>query len=309
MTNKDMGFQLTILGSSSATPAHGRHPSSQVLRCNNDYFLIDCGEGTQMQLHRYGIKRTLINHIFISHLHGDHFYGLIGLISSFNLLKRSSPLHIYAAADLEKMIQVQLELTDCKLVFELHFHTILMEHAIIFESKELQIETIPLSHRIACLGFVVREKLGERKINKTQTDRYQIPVTALAAIKKGEDYTNTKGTVIANSLLTTDPNPVKSFAYISDTLFLPEIVPHIQGVDLLYHEATFGNDRIQRAFETFHSTAEQAATIAKNASVKQLIIGHFSAKYSSDDLPILLAEAKAVFENTNLAEEGLLIEI
>ncbi len=305
----DMQMEVIVLGSSSATPAHGRHPSSQVFHLNNDYYLIDCGEGTQMQMQAYEIKRNRINHIFISHLHGDHFFGLIGLLTSYNLMKRQADLTIYAPADLREMILVQLKLTDCELSYALNFKPIQMEHAIIFENQELTVETIPLNHRIACVGFVFREKPGERKIIKSQIDKYQIPISELPGIKKGNSFVTDRGIEISNELLTTAPKPCRSYAYISDTSYLPEIAPLLNGVDLLYHEATFGNANLQRAIETYHSTATQAALIAQAANVNELMIGHFSAKYKNEDLPELLEEAKAIFPNTKLAIEGTVVEI
>ncbi|MCH8331396.1 MAG: ribonuclease Z, partial [Bacteroidetes bacterium] len=282
--------------------------TSQVVTVNNKIYLIDCGEGTQIQLRNLNFKASKIDHIFISHLHGDHFFGLVGLISTFHLLKREKPLNIYGPDGLEEIIYVQLKYSNTKLCYELNFHTIEEYNGqIIFENKDLTIETVAMKHRIPCAGFVIREKERPRKILQEKIEEYHLPIEVMSDIKDGQDYTNEKGQVIPNDELTTDPPPPRSYAYCTDTAYNEEIITAIKGVDLLYHEATFGEDSADRAATTFHSTAKQAAAIAQKAEAGKLLIGHFSAKYKT--LEILLEEAKSVFPNTELALEGTTFSI
>jgi len=304
-----MKFELTILGSNSAIPAHGRHPTAQVLNIREQLYLIDCGEGTQIQLQRYKIKGSKINHIFISHLHGDHFFGLIGLITTYHLLHRNKPLHIYGPPPLEDIIAIHLKHTGMAgLHYELVFHPIDNTGSeVILENKGLKVRTIPLKHRIPCSGFVFREKTKERHILPEMLERYNIPVEQILEIKKGADFTTAGGQTIANATLTTPPDEPRVFAYCTDTLYDESIVSYVREVDMLYHEATFDKSMVERARITHHATTEQAARIAQKARVKQLIIGHFSAKYAR--LLPLLEEARAIFENTSLAMEGARFEI
>ncbi len=305
-----MPFDITILGSNSAIPAHGRHPSAQVIHHKNDYFLVDCGEGTQMRMSTFGIKRMRIEHIFISHLHGDHFFGLIGLITTYNLLKRIDDLHIYSHADLEKIIEQQLLLSQTKLVFKIHYHVIKLNSSeVIFENDNLTVSTFPLNHRIPCSAFIFKEKAGVRKILKAEIDKHNIDNKHLQAIKSGMDYVTNDGLKIPNNQLTVAGPAPRTYAYVSDTTPLAEIIPIVRQSDLLYHEATFRMIDTTRAAETYHSTTVQAATIAQQADVKKLLIGHFSAKHKSTDLPMLLQEAQAIFSPTFLAEEGVCFEI
>lgn len=299
-----MPFELTILGSSSATPTATRHPSAQVLNYNERLFLIDCGEATQIQMIRFKVKMHRINHVFISHLHGDHYLGLMGFISTLNLQGRTAPLHIYGPKELEILIQLQLDFSFTQLRYPIEFHpTDADAPRIIFEDEDLLVETIILSHRVPCTGFVFRQKEQLRKISKEKIIAYDIPVEAMVAIKQGADYVDeSTGKVIPNSEITTEPAPAKSYAYCSDTIYDESILPQIRGVDMLYHEATFMHDMLHRAQETFHTTSLQAAQLAEKAAVKQLVIGHFSARYA--DLIPLLEEAQSVFSNTALAIEG-----
>lgn len=302
-----MTFDVTILGSNSALPAHGRHPTSQVVNHNENIFLLDCGEGTQMQLSAYKIKRSKIGHIFISHLHGDHYYGLIGLLTSYHLLKRAEPLHLFGPRGLKEIIDLNFKYSDTRLVYKLVAHEVdCTGAAVIFETEELTVSTIPMNHRIPCCGFLFREKKHERKINPEKIAAYKIPVTAIPDLKKGGDLQLGDRT-IPNDELTFDPSPSRSYAFCSDTLYHEAIIPQVQGADLMYHESTFMEESRERAALTFHSTTLQAATIASKAEVKKLLIGHFSAKY--DDLELLLDEAKTVFPNSELAIEGKTISI
>lgn len=297
-----MTFEVTILGSNSAIPSHGRHPTAQVVNHNENFFLLDCGEGTQMQLSQYKIKRSKINHIFISHLHGDHYYGLIGLLTSYHLLQRSEPLNIFAPKGLKEIIELNFKYSNTHLLYDLHF--LEYQHqssAIIYESEEIKVTGIGMNHRIPTCGFLFSEKKHPRKILPEKLEEYGIPVSSIADLKNGMDIViNEKK--IPNSEITAEPSPIRSYAYCSDTLYNEKIIPVISGVDLLYHEATFMNESAERAAQTFHCTTTQAATIAKKAEVKALLIGHFSAKYI--ELEPMVEEARAIFPNTELAIEG-----
>ncbi|MBA2423150.1 MAG: ribonuclease Z [Chitinophagales bacterium] len=302
-----MTFEVTILGSNSALPAHGRHPTSQVVNQNESLFLVDCGEGTQMQLSKYKIRRSKINHIFISHLHGDHYYGLIGLLTSYHLLKRMEPLHLYGPRGLKEIIDVNFKYSDTRLVYPLNSHEIdCAGNDIIFESDQLTISTLPMNHRIPCCGFLFRQKQSGRKILAEKIASYQIPHSTIPNLRKGEDIQRGEHK-IPNDELTTDPPLPKTYAYCSDTLYTEEFLNLIQGADLMYHETTFMDESKGRAELTFHATTLQAGLIAKKAAVKNLLIGHFSSKY--EDLNLLLEETKSVFTNTELAEEGKVFKI
>ena len=298
-----MIFEVGILGSSSATPIYQRHPTAQVINFHERFFLVDCGEGTLIQMNRYKIKFHRINHIFISHLHGDHYLGLLGLISTMHLQGRASTLHIYGPRDLKEIIDIQLKYSETILRYPVEFHEVDSRNStILFEDDDVRVETIILSHRIPCTGFLFSEKPRQRKLKKDKLSLYKIPVTAYNDLKAGHDFVAEDGKIIPNSSLTTDPRKPRKYAFCSDTIFDERLVGIVKGVDLLYHEATFLSDKADRARETFHSTAEQAGLIAKKAGVKRLIIGHFSARYKN--LYPLLEEAKAVFPETTLALEG-----
>ncbi len=298
-----MTFEITILGSSSATPIYQRHPTAQVLNIHERFFLVDCGEGTLIQMNRYRIKFHRINQIFISHLHGDHYLGLMGLLSTMHLQGRTVPLHIYAPFELQEIVDIQLKYSQTSLRYELVFHPVNSSSSKkIYEDEDVEVHTIILNHRIPCTGFLFSEKQKLRKLIKEKLYEYNIPVTAYHDLKMGKDYTTPEGKIISNNELTDDPRIPRSYAFCSDTLYNEHIIPQIRKIDLLYHEATFMNDKLERAAETFHTTAAQAAAIAVKAEVKRLIIGHFSARYKN--LYPLLDEAKAVFENTTLAIEG-----
>lgn len=298
-----MTFDVTILGSSSATPIYDRHPSAQVLNIHERFFLLDCGEGTQMQLQRYKLKMSRINHIFISHMHGDHYLGLMGLISTMHLQGRANELHIFAPKELQLVTELQLEYSQTELRYPVIFHHVnTSEHKIIFEDDAITVSSIPMNHRIDCCGFLFAEKEGLRKLIPEKLIQYQIPFSFYPDLKKGADYKDEMGNVIPNHELTIPPSPERSYAYCSDTIYDESICNYVEGVDLLYHESTFSDDMLDRAKETFHSTASQAASIAKKSGVKKLLIGHFSARHK--DVTPLLTEAKKIFPNTALALEG-----
>lgn len=303
-----MSFALKILGSNSAAPAHNRHQTSQLLMIQNHVFLIDCGEGTQMQLSKYKVKFHRINHIFISHLHGDHYLGLMGLISTLHLQGRSADLHIYAPSGLAAIITLQLKYSETILNYKIKFrklNTAIKE--VIFENEVLTIETIPLNHRISCSGFLFREKPKKRRIIKEKMPP-NLSLQHIISLKNGADIYDKKGQLLySNEALTLPPKKSRAYAYCSDTKYEEQIVAQIYGVDLLYHESTFLSDREDRAAQTYHSTARQAATIAKKAHVGQLLLGHYSIRYK--ELQPILDEAKQVFDNAKLAIEGEVIEI
>lgn len=304
-----MKFELTILGSNSALPTSKRFPTAQVLNVLERFFLIDCGEGTQIQLKKFRVPMSRINHVFISHLHGDHFFGLIGLISTFSLQGRKNELHIYAHSKLEKIIRFQLEILDSKLSYKLVFHNIFgKEIQTLFEDESLTVQSFPLRHGVMpCAGFLFKEKERPRHLKKDMLDFYQIPIRARHGIKMGDDYLTKDGDLIPNSKLTLEASRPRSYAFCTDTAYFPRIVSVINKVDLLYHEATFLMNDVKRAKSTYHSTAEQAAKIADEAKIGKLLIGHFSARFQ--DLSNHLEEARQVFPNTALAEDGCVFEI
>ncbi|MBL4715020.1 MAG: ribonuclease Z [Bacteroidia bacterium] len=296
-------FELTILGTSSAAPTRNRQPTAQVLNVNDRLYLIDCGEATQIQLKRYKIKFSKIDHIFISHLHGDHYLGLLGLISSMHLEGRTSDLHIYGPHGLDEIINIQLKYSQTQLKYKLHFNEVNTEiNKVVLSNDQITVSSIPLKHRIPCTGYLFLESQKQRKIRKDKLEEYQIPVNQINDIKDGADFTTESGEIIPNEELTLPPAAPRSLAYCSDTAYHEDVIPIIQGADILYHEATFTEDLSERAHETYHSTTIEAGRIAHKAKVKKLIIGHFSARYS--DLGPLLEETKTVFENSYLAIEG-----
>ena len=296
-------MKLTILGCYSATPRVDTHPTSQVLEINNHLFLIDCGEGTQVELRRNKIKFARIKHIFISHLHGDHVFGLPGLISTFRLLTRESDLHIYGPKGLKEIITLQMKLSDSWTNYRLIFHELTSKASkLIFEDDKVEVHTIPLDHRIYTNGFLFKEKEGDRHLNISAAIEANIETAYYQKLKQGFDVINKDGVLIDNKKVTTAPNPPKSYAFCSDTAYNESIVPIIQGVDVLYHESTFLEQHAHLAPTTKHSTAKEAALIAKKAGVKNLILGHFSTRYS--DLVDFKMEAKTIFESVKLAGDG-----
>ena len=301
-------FELYILGCGSANPTQKHLPASQVLSTRGKLFMIDCGEGTQTRFARQGLSMKRVGHIFISHAHGDHCLGLPGLICTMSLLGRTSQLHIHAPQELEPFLQAALRLFCPNLEFQVLFHAVdTTTHQIVYEDRSIEVWSLPLRHRVPCCGYLFREKPGLPHIRREIIDMYEVPVSQINNIKAGMDWTLKDGTVIPNSCFVTPPSPVRSFAYCSDTTPLPSLTPMIQGVDLLFHEATFDKDNEFRARQTFHSTTVEAAQIAHDAQVGRLCIGHYSSRMR--DEAKMLAEAQAFFPNTILANEGLHISI
>ena len=301
-------FELHILGCGSALPTTRHFATSQVVNLRDKLFMIDCGEGAQMQLRKSRLKFSRLNHIFISHLHGDHCFGLMGLISTFGLLGRTAELHIHSPKGLEELLTPMLNFFCHTLAYKVIFHEFdTRQTSVVYEDRSMTVTTIPLQHRIPCCGFLFAEKARPNHIIRDMVDFYKVPVYELNRIKNGSDYVTPEGEVIANTRLTRPSDPPRKYAYCSDTIFRPEIVKQLSGVDLLFHEATFAESELARAKETYHTTAAQAARIALEAGVGQLVIGHFSARY--EDESILLKEASAVFPNTILAKENLCISL
>lgn len=296
-------MKLTVLGCYAATPRSLNNPTAQVLEMKNRLFLIDCGEGTQVQLRKSKIKFSRINHIFISHLHGDHFFGLPGLISTFRLLGRQTELHIYGPKGIKEAITLFLKLGDSWTNYPLLFHELSAnEPQMIYGDEKVTVNTIPLDHRIYTNGFLFKERLGERKLNIEAVESYNIDRCYYQNIKNGRDITLESGKVVSNSELTYDPPAPKGYAFCSDTAFSEAIIPWIKGVDVLYHEATFLESEKKLAPKTKHATAKEAATIAKEANVGKLILGHFSTRYKS--LELFKEEAQTIFDNVYLADDG-----
>jgi ribonuclease Z len=303
-----MTFEVTILGSSSATPVFNRNPTAQLLNCNEKYYLIDCGEATQQQLIKFGIKAAKINHIFISHLHGDHYFGLIGLLSSLHLNGRIKPMCIYGPEPLKEILELQFKHSDTKLKYELIFiKTDPTNAQVIFQNNDVTVETIVLNHRIPCTGFKFTEKKRLRKLIKEKLENDQVPLAYYTLLKKGLNLDLPNGDVLFNSDYTTDSATPKIYAYCSDTLFDERYFPSIENCDTLYHEATFLHEMLDRANETHHTTALQAGQIANKVGAKKLLIGHFSSRYKS--LTELLEEARTAFKATELAIEGVTFQI
>ena len=301
-------FKVYILGCGSALPTLRHNPSSQIVELRDKQFMVDCGEGTQLQLRRSKINFTRIGHVFISHLHGDHCFGLIGMISSFGMLGRTAPLHIYAHGDLEPLLRQQLDYFCQGLEFKVEMHPIdPTQNKVIYEDKSLTVTTIPLEHRVPCCGFLFREKELLPHIRRDMIDMYGIPLSQINNIKNGIDWTSPEGVVIPASRLTTPADKARSYAYCSDTTFKPEIVPMLEGVDTIYHESTYADEDRPRARKHYHSTASEAAQIASAAKAGKLILGHFSARYNNE--MTMLEQARKIFPNTLLASEGSTIEL
>lgn len=301
-------FELIILGSSAALPTSSRHPTAQLLNVAERFFLIDCGEGTQIQLRKYKTRLQNINHIFISHLHGDHFLGLPGLLSSFNLLGRQKELTVFAPKELEVIIQTINQYSDTYFNYPVKFvYTQTEGKSLIWEDDKVEVYSIPLKHRIATTGFLFVEKPLPRSIDKYKLEKYEVSFAEIHKLKQGFDAIDNNGIVIKNELLTIDPPKARSYAYCSDTRYFDALHLDIKDVNLLYHESTFLEDKKDRAEKTMHSTALEAAKMAKLSQASKLIVGHFSARY--DNLELFLEEAKTVFENTALAIEGTIFKL
>jgi ribonuclease Z len=303
-----MKFEVTILGSSSSTPIFNRNPSAQLLNVNEKYILIDCGEATQNQLLNFGLKSNRIDQIFISHLHGDHYLGLVGLLSSLHLNGRTKPMDVFGPAELKEIIDLQFKHSQTIIRYPINFKPTSDDKRYkIFENYDLAVDSFPLDHRIPCTGFIFTEKQRLRKMIKSKIDDLAIPAEMIPLIKNGQSFKDKKGKIHLSEELTTEADQPKTYAYCSDTICSWKYLNYISKVDMLYHEATFMNDMIDRAEETFHTTALQAAEVALKAEVKKLLLGHFSARYR--DLNPLLEEAKTVFQDTQLAVEGQTFQI
>ena len=305
-----MSIKLTILGCHSATPRKNSFPTAQFLEIKERSFLIDCGEGTQTLLREHKVQFAKIKHIFISHLHGDHFYGLIGLISTFGLHNRENDLHIYGPKGIKEVITLQLKLSKSWTKYQLYFHELKSkESELIFEDKKVEVYTIPLDHRVYTNGFLFKEKRGERKLNMDVISlNPEIEICDYHNLKKGKNFVSEDGKrTIPNKKLTLNPPKPLSYAFCSDTAYKPDIVPLIKNVDLLYHESTFLEDKKELTKKTKHSTAKEAASIAVQAEAKQLLLGHYSSRY--DNLEKFKDEAQTIFKNVSLARSGKVIEL
>ena len=300
-------MKLTILGCYAATPRTITNPTAQVLEILNRMFLIDCGEGTQVQLRKHKIKFSKINHVFISHLHGDHVYGLIGLVSTFMLLNRVNDLHIYGPKGIKEIITLQLRLSNSWTSYGLYFHELESTTSeVIYEDEKVVVKTIPLKHRVYTNGFLFEEKIGDRKLNIDAVQQYEIDTCYYQNIKNGKDITLEDGRVLENQLLTFDPIAPKSYAFCSDTAYDERIIPNIENADILYHETTFLDTEQHLSEKTMHSTAKEAALIAQKANVGQLILGHYSTRYES--IQQFKQEAETIFPNVLLADDGVSFE-
>jgi ribonuclease Z len=305
-----MEFEVIILGTSSALPTSERYPTAQVLQVLGQFFLIDCGEGTQIQMRKNNISLQSINQIFISHLHGDHYFGLFGFLSSVNLLGRTKKLEIFGPKGLKKIIESHLQSTDSELQYDLEIIELAIdekEKFLVFENKVLKVQAFNLNHSIPCIGYLFEEPKRKRKINTETVSHYQVPIKFLKNLQEGEDFKNKNGEIIKNEILTKNPTKSRRYAFCTDTSYFPEIVPFIYKADLLYHETTFLQIDKARAIQTGHSTTLCAAKIAKSAKVKTLLIGHYSTRYSK--LELFLDETVKTFENTKLAKENMRISI
>ncbi len=300
-------FKIHILGSSAAIPTSDRHTTAQLIRYHNKKILFDCAEGTQIQLRRYHLPMLRIDHIFISHLHGDHYLGLPGLIFTMHLLGRKRKLHIYAPDGLKEIIELQYEITKLIPGFSIEYHLIEKGKQKLYEDNQIKIETIEMTHRLPTFGFLITEKPFPRNIKKEVIEKYELKIDDILQIKAGKDHKLNTGEIIPNDDLTLAPSPPRKYAFCSDTAFTENYIEQIKNVDLLYHEATFLNDKADIAKEKFHCTAGQAALIAQKASAKKLMLGHYSARY--DELSEFITEARVIFENTIIAEEGITVEI
>lgn len=283
-------------------PTLRHNPSAQVVELREKLMMVDCGEGTQLQLRKLRVRFTKVSHVFISHLHGDHCFGLIGMISTFGLLGRTAKLHVYANERLENMLDYQMQMFCHDLGYEVVFHPIdATQQAVIYEDRSMTVETIPLCHRMPTCGFLFREKPSLPHIRREMIDFYKIPTSQIMNIKNGADWTTDEGELVPNNRLVEPAEAPRSYAYCSDTRYMPELHQMIKGVSTLYHESTYGEDNILMAQKYYHSTARQAATVARDAGVGQLILGHYSSRYEDEN--ILLNEAREVFANSHLAAE------
>ena len=301
-------FRVHILGCGSALPTPRHYASAQVVEVRGKLFLVDCGEGTQIQLRRSRIRFTKISAVFISHLHGDHCFGLIGMLSTFGLLGRTARLAVYAPSEMEDMLHRQMKLFCHDFDYEVEFHAIdTLQQQVIYEDRSLTVESIPLEHRMPCCGFLFREKPQLPHIRRDMIDFYQIPISQINNIKNGADWLTVEGEMIPNSRLVVQAEPSRSYAYCSDTRYIPTLHERIQGVTTLYHESTYGEDNLLLAEKYYHSTARQAALVAQAAHAGQLLLGHYSSRYEDEE--VLLQEAKKVFPNAHLTDEQAIFDV
>lgn len=300
-------MKVTILGNNSALPAFGRHPTAQAVQVYGEMLLIDCGEGTQSQMQRYGLKWRKMQHIFISHLHGDHYFGLPGLINSMSLLGRTLPLHLYAPAALEPILNDILRVGETELCYEYHFHPIPDGHNVLVDNESFAVASFPVEHRIPCFGFTVERKTRGRKLLPEKCREYEIPAYFYDRLKAGEDYERKDGEIVKNEWVTEDGPSPRRYAYCADTCYTESILPYIQNADTIYHECTYLHDEVEKAVARFHSTALQAGQLAVKANAKQLLLGHYSSKYR--DIEPFREEAVAVFPNVQATLEGIAYEI
>jgi ribonuclease Z len=299
-------LSVTILGNNSAVPAFNRHPTSQVVTHDGNNYLVDCGEGTQIQMIKYKIRRGKISHIFISHLHGDHYFGLVGLLNTFGLLSHKQELHVYGPSPLQQIIEMQMNVGDTVLPYPLYFHT-LSKAEMLVDNDRIRISCFPTNHRIECYGFLFEEKEGKRKLLIDKVRKLNIPVSFYSSLQAGLDYITPRGQTIKNDVVTASPEPGKKYAFCADTKYDEAIVNYIYNADMIYHETTYLDNMRDKALDRFHCTTKQAAEIARKAMVKKLLIGHFSSKYNT--LEQFEIEARQVFPNTDLAIEGNTYEI
>lgn len=299
-------LSVTILGNNSAVPAFNRHPTSQVVTQDGNNYLVDCGEGTQIQMIKYKIRRGKISHIFISHLHGDHYFGLVGLLNTFGLLSHRQELHVYGPAPLQQIIEMQMNVASTILPYPLYFHT-LTGPDVLVDNDKIRISCFPTTHRIECYGFLFEEKEGKRKLLIEKVRKLNIPISFYSSLQQGLDYITPRGQTIPNDTVTTTADRGKKYAFCADTLYDEGMIPYIYGADMIYHESTYLDNMRDKAHERFHCTTRQAGMIAQKAMVKKLLIGHFSSKYNS--LDPFLEEARDVFPHTDLAIEGNTYEV
>jgi ribonuclease Z len=299
-------LSVTILGNNSAVPAFNRHPTSQVVTHDGNSYLVDCGEGTQIQMIKYKIRRGRISHVFISHLHGDHYFGLVGLINTFGLLNHLQELHVFGPAPLQQIIEMQLAVSKNTLPFPLHFHTI-TDNGILVDNEKICIKAFKTDHRIECYGFSFEEKQGKRKLLIDKVRKAKIPVSFYSSLQQGLDYITPRGETVKNDDVTASPERGKRYAFCADTRYNEDLIPHIYGFDTIYHESTYLDNMRYQAAERYHSTTRQAAELARKAMVNQLLLGHFSSKYAT--LEAFQQEACEIFSNTELAIEGVTYEI
>ena len=301
-------FKVHILGCGSALPTTRHNPSMQVVECRGKLFMVDCGEGAQLQVRRAGLSFGKLGHIFISHLHGDHCFGLMGLISSIGLLGRTARLHVFAPGEMQSMLSAQMDFFCRDLGYEVEFHTVdTTRQTIIYDDRSLTVETIPLEHRVPCCGFLFREKPSLPHIRRDMIDLYDIPTWQINNIKAGQDFTCEDGTVVPNDRLVNPADPPRSYAYCSDTRYMPALAERLQGVSTVYHEATYAADNMLMAEKYYHSTAAQAATVARDAKIGKLILGHFSSRYTDES--VLLKEAREIFPESYLANEMQVVDV